>query len=129
MRVQDLASGRNIKGEAKMNVVWSSKGVITSEKIATQTPIAATTCRVNGYTTPSLVTSSKPPVETHTAITTPGPFTFAMERRAIKRRSTEKLISGGSNMHVSKPNHAKDSSSLQVRFGFKVLLNGVLVLK
>ncbi|XP_042470861.1 protein WVD2-like 7 isoform X2 [Zingiber officinale] len=112
--IKDLVSGRNIKGETKVNVVQSSKGVRTSEKIATQTLIMAPTCRFNGNTRPNLVTSSKPPVKTHSTITTPGPFTLVMERRAIKRRSTEKLTSGGSNMHVSKPSHAKDSSSLQV---------------
>ncbi|XP_074586618.1 uncharacterized protein LOC141842307 isoform X2 [Curcuma longa] len=112
--IKDLASGRNIKGETKVNVVRSSKGVRTSEKIATQTLIMAPSCRVNDYTRPNMVTSSKPPVETHTAITTPGPFTLVMERRAIKRRSTEKLTTGGSNMHVTKPSHAKDSSCLQV---------------
>lgn len=128
MCAQDLASGRNIRGETQVNVVRSSKGVRTTSKMASQTLIRAPTCTVESSTRPTLVASSRPPIETHTTLTTPGLFTLVMERRASKRGSTEKLTSGGSNVHASKPSHPKYSSSAQVNLiGFKVLLNIVFV--
>lgn len=126
MCAQDLASGINIRGETKVNVVRSSKGVRTTSKMASQT--SAPTCTVKSSTRPTLVASSRPSIETHTTLTTPGLFTLVMERRASKRGSTEKLTSGGSDVHASKPSHPKYSSSAQVNLiGFKVLLNMVFV--
>ncbi|XP_074584384.1 uncharacterized protein LOC141840331 isoform X2 [Curcuma longa] len=123
--VKDLASGRNIRGEPRMNMVRSSKGVRTTSKMASQTPIRAPTCTVKSSTRPLLAASSGPPIETHTILTTPGLFTLVMERRASKRGSTEKLTSGGSNMHASKPSHPKDSSSAQVTMNKNVTTNGL----
>ncbi|KAG6509440.1 hypothetical protein ZIOFF_027430 [Zingiber officinale] len=123
--VKDLASGKNIRGETKVNVVQSSKGVRTTSKMASQTPIKATTCTVKSSTRPTSVASSRPHIETHTILTTPGLFTLVMERRASKRGSTEKLTSGGSNLHASKPIHPKDSSSSQVMMNKDVATNGL----
>ncbi|WOK96523.1 protein WVD2-like 7 isoform X4 [Canna indica] len=104
----------NIKGETKVKMVRSSKGLRASpQKMVSQTLNTTTTSRIKNKAMPILVASNRQHVESRPNKSNPGPFTLVMERRANSRGTSANLDSKGSKMLVGSQSHAKGNLTLQ----------------
>ncbi|XP_009404941.2 protein WVD2-like 7 isoform X1 [Musa acuminata AAA Group] len=115
--VKDSAAvrhGQNVKGETKLNVVRPSKVLKNpSQKMANQTPCKSTASRIESNARTAMNASKAPLTEACSNITSPGPFTLVMERRANSRGSAAKLDPGSLNNQASSLSHAKGGLSVQ----------------
>ena len=118
--VQDPAAvrhGQNVMGETKLNVVRPSKVLKNpSQKTANRTQCKSTASRIESNARTAMIASKAPLTEACSNITSPGPFTLVMERRANSRGSAAKLDPGSLNNQASSLSHAKGGLSVQVNF-------------
>ncbi|CAL9763507.1 unnamed protein product [Musa acuminata subsp. burmannicoides] len=106
--------GQNVTGETKLNVVRPSKVLKNpSQKTANRTPCKSTASRIESNARTAMVASKAPLTEACSNITSPGPFTLVMERRANSRGSAAKLDPGSLNKSASSLSHAKGGLSVQ----------------
>ncbi|URE13480.1 hypothetical protein MUK42_24413 [Musa troglodytarum] len=109
-----IRHGQNVKGETKLNVVRPSKVLKNpSQKAANQTPCKSTASRIESNARIAMIASKAPLTEACSNITSPGPFTLVMKRRANSRGSAAKLDPGCLNKSASSLTHVKGGLSVQ----------------